>query len=114
MDGMTPSDHFTRLADQLGEVVDGSSAADLTLHLALERQGHVLAYTSNTACAWSLLPPGFEWLARTFAGDRVYAACRQRGTDDERTYPHHGQWGATEALAMCRAVIMAYAALEKG
>jgi hypothetical protein len=34
MDGMTPSDHFTRLADQLGEVVEGSSAADLTLHLA--------------------------------------------------------------------------------
>jgi hypothetical protein len=51
------------------------------------------------------LPASFEWLPGTYANGEVYAACRRCGMNEERPYPHHGQWGPTRALAMCGAVM---------
>ena len=39
--------------------------------------------------------------------DAVYGVVTRAG---DRTYPHHGQWGATPALAMCGALMRAHAA----
>jgi hypothetical protein len=111
---VTSFNHLIRIADRLGEVTAGSSAADLTIHLAIEREGHVLSYTSHEGAAWGLLPPSFEWIPSTYAGHRVYAACRRSGLDGEWPHPHYGQWGRTLPLAMCGAVIRAYATLAKG
>src|SRR3954470_5099539 len=103
-----------RIADQLGQVPAGSLLADLAIHDALGLIGVAMPYTRNEAAARSLLPPGFEWLPSTYSGGAVYAACRRSGQDGEWPHPHHGQWGAALPLAMCGAVVRAYAGLAKG
>jgi hypothetical protein len=50
----------------------------------------------------------------TYASRQVYAACRRSGLDGEWPYPHYGLWGRTLPLAICGAVMRAYAALVKG
>jgi hypothetical protein len=82
--------------------------------LAIEREGQVLSYTSHEGAAWCLLPPGFEWIPSTYAGRQVNGACRRSKLDGAWPYPHHGQWGRTLPLAVCGAVMRAYAALTKG
>jgi hypothetical protein len=42
--------------------------------------------------------------------DAVYGVVTRAG---DRDYPHHGQWGATPVLAMCGALMRAYAARAK-
>ena len=42
--------------------------------------------------------------------DAFYAVVTRAG---DRAYPHHGQWGATPVLAMCGALMRAYAARAK-
>ena len=44
----------------------------------------------------------------------VYVACRRTGMLDGFPHPHHGQWGRTLPLAMCWAVVRAYADLVEG
>jgi len=109
------SDHLIDLAEQLAEVTAGSSAADLSVHLALGLEGHVLAYTRLEAMAWGLLPRDCRWTPCIYASGRVFAACQRKETQvDGLRSPRHGQWGATEPLAMCGAVLRAWAKLAKG
>lgn len=111
---MTTFDRLIRLADRLCKDEAGSPEADRAIHDALGREGPVLAYTSDEQAARLLLPAKFEWMEHTYSGDRIYAACRRSGRDDDGLrYPHQGQWGHTLALAMCGAVMRARAALVK-
>ncbi|MBL6459208.1 hypothetical protein JMJ55_28195 [Belnapia sp. T6] len=91
----------------------GSAAADQTIHDVIGRAGPVLPYTTEKAAAVQLLPPGFEWMPPTYASGLVYASCRRAGRDGKWLYPHHGQWSATEPLAMCGALLRAWAMLAK-
>jgi hypothetical protein len=85
------------------------------VHAAIGRAGVVLPYTRNEASARGLLPDDFEWMDPTYSGGTVYAACRRSGTGaDGFPYLHYGQWGRTLPLAMCGAVVRAYAGLAKG
>jgi hypothetical protein len=111
---MTSFDRLIRIADRLAKVKAGSEVADRTIHGSLGRLGPVLPYTTDEAVARSLLPPGFEWMATIHAAGCVYASCRRAGFDGEWPHPHHGQWSATLPLAMCGAVLRAWAKLAKG
>ena len=106
-------DRLIRIAYRLGQVREGSTAADQAVHETLNLSGPVLAYTTAEDAAQSLLPAGFELLPATYAGGAVYAACRRSGTDGELPHPHHGQWGTTLPLAICGACLRAYAALDQ-
>ena len=45
----------------------------------------------------------------------IYAPCRRSGFGEGgQLYPHHGQWGRTQPLSMCGAVMRAWAMLAKG
>ncbi len=92
----------------------GTPEADRAIHKALGRLGPDPSYTAGNAAAEELLPPGFEWMPATYSGALVYAACRRAGLDGEWSYPHHGQWGPTLPLAMCGAVLRAWAKLARG
>ena len=111
---MDSFDRLIRIADRLTKVKAASDIADRTIHVALGRSGPALSYTTDEAAARSLLPPGFEWMATTYAAGWVYAPCRRSGLDGEWPYPHHGQWGQTLPLAMCGAAVRAWAKLAKG
>jgi hypothetical protein len=112
---MTSFERFFHLADRLGQVANGSPEADRIIHEALSREGPVLAYTSDKTAALLLLPTGFEWVRPTHAGGRIYAACaRVDAKANGHPHPHHGQWGASEPLAMCGAVMRARAWLARG
>ncbi|MBL6082083.1 hypothetical protein JMJ56_29330 [Belnapia sp. T18] len=113
-EALTRFDHLIRIADRLGQVPAGSPEADQAIHDVLGRAGTVLPYTTETGAAAQLIPPGFEWREGTYAGGQVYASCRRSGTGGKWRHPHHGQWGTTEPLAMCRAVLRAWAKLPKG
>jgi hypothetical protein len=102
-----------RIADRLAQLEAGSAEADRTIHDATGQVGPVLLYTRDGAAARGLLPEGFEWLASIYAGVTVYAACRRIGLRGGVPHPHHGQWGRTLPLAMCGAVVRAYAGLAK-
>ena len=111
---MRHKDRLFRIADRLGQVPSGSAEADRTIHEALGRAGPVLPYTSDEAAAEQLLPPGFEWRQPDYSGGAVYASCRRSGMDGPWPHPHHGQWSATQPLAMCGAALRAWAKLAKG
>jgi hypothetical protein len=107
---------FARLiaiADRLGHVEAGSPEADFTIHRALGRAGPVQPYTRDEAAARSLLPDGFEWgTVPVYSDGAVYAACWRRGMGtDGFPHPHYEQWGRSLPLAMCGAVVWAYAGL---
>jgi hypothetical protein len=88
----------------------GSPEAGRIIHKAHGRGGPVLAYTRNEAAARLLLPEGFAWRADTYSAGFVYASCRRMGLDGVLPHPHHGKRGQTLLLAMCGAVMQAYAA----
>lgn len=111
---MTRFARLIRIADRLGEVEAGSAAADLAIHAAIGLPGEPPPYTTDEAAARGLLPDGFEWMESTYLAGTVYMACRRMGLDGEWPYPHHGQWGRTNALARCGAAMRAHAALVKG
>jgi hypothetical protein len=108
---VTRYDRLIRIADRLARVEVGSAAADTAIHDVLGPTEPALTYTTDEAAARTLLPPGFEWLATTYAAGWVYAPCRRSGLNGEWPYPHHGQWGLTLPLAMCGAVLRAWAML---
>jgi hypothetical protein len=108
---MATFNHLIRIADRLGQVETGSPKADRAIHDALGREGPMLAYTRQEEAARLLLPTGFEWRDATYSSGLVYASCRRQGLDEGFPHPHHGQWGKTPALAMCGAVMRAWAAL---
>jgi hypothetical protein len=110
---LTPHARFLAIADRLRRLTAGSAEADSYIHRALGRAGPVLPYTSNEAAALALLPPDFEADWPTTGGGEVYAAVWRRGLLDGLPYPHHGQWGATRALALCGAAMRAHALLAK-
>jgi hypothetical protein len=110
----TTFNRLTRIADWLGEVEVGSPEADHIVHEALGRSGPLLAYTRDEGAARLLLQPSFEWRDSIYSNGLVYASCRRMGMDGEWPHPHHGQWGAAVALAMCGAVVRAQAVLVKG
>ena len=91
----------------------GSPAADQAIHDAFGLAGHVLPYTTSETAARTLLPPGFEILPHLI-GNPIYAGCRRAGLNGGLPYPHHGQWGATPALALCGAIMRAHAQLVQG
>jgi hypothetical protein len=111
---LTHFDRLIRIGSRLSHVPIGSVAADQAIHDALGRTGPVLPYTTDQGAARSLLPPGFEWMPAVYASRCVYGACRRAGLDGEWPYPHHGQWSAALPLAMCGAVLRAWAKLAKG
>lgn len=111
---LTRFDHLIRIASRLGKVLAGSAEADRAIHEALSRAGPILPYTTTKSAAAVLLPPGFEWREPVYAAGAVYASCKRSEMDGEYPYPHHGQWASTEALAMCAAVLRAWATLAKG
>jgi hypothetical protein len=99
---MNRFDRLIRIADRLAQVAAGSPAADQAIHDAFGLAGHILPYTTSETAARTLLPPGFEILPHLI-GNPIYASCRRTGLDGGLPYPHHGQWGATPALALCGA-----------
>lgn len=104
------TERLIRFADRLGHLPAGSTEADRTIHNALGLTGPVQLYTLDKTAAELLLPPGFEWKKSTYAGGQVYAACRRSGlAGGGWRHPHHGQWGQTLPLAMCGAVLRAWA-----
>ncbi|MBL6082054.1 hypothetical protein JMJ56_29175 [Belnapia sp. T18] len=113
---MTPTNAspLLRIADRLGQVATGSAEADQTIHEATGQGGLVLPYTTDKNAAAQLIPPGFEWRESTYANGQGYASCRRSGTGGKWRHPHHGQWSATEPLAMCGAALRAWAMLAKG
>jgi hypothetical protein len=112
--GVTPHDRFLAIAGRLRRLTAGSPVADAYIHRALGRDGPAPPYTRSEAAALALLPDGFEadW-PTTIAGE-VYAAVWRSGIGpDGLPHPHHGQWGATRALALCGAAMRAHACLAK-
>jgi hypothetical protein len=107
---MTRFDRLIRIADRLGKVLEGSPAADQAIHDALARAGAPPPYTHDEAAALALLPTGFEVLP-PLIGRSIYAAVRRTGLYHGFPYGHHGQWGATGALALAGAILRARAAL---
>jgi hypothetical protein len=103
-----------RIASRLGQVPVGSSEADRVIHEALDRLGPAPPYTTTKSAAAELLPPGFEWRQPDYSGGAVYASCRRSGMEGPWPHPHHGQWSASEPLAMCGAALRAWAKLAKG
>ena len=83
------------------------------LELALGDSPIIPVVLGDEAAALVLLPPGFEADWPTSIAGEVYAAVWRRGLLDGLPHPHHGQWGATCALALCGAVLRAWAKLEK-
>jgi hypothetical protein len=111
---LTRLDRLIRIADRLAKVEAGSVVADQTIQDALGRAGPVLSYTTDEAATRTLLPPGFEWMDITPTAGWIYAPCRRSGVGpDGMLHPHHGQWGRTLPLAMCGAVLRAWAMLAK-
>ncbi len=104
---MTPFARLIRITDRLGELPEGSAAADLAMHRALGLPGEPRAYTSDEAALRTLLPEGFEMYVSISVADAVYGVVTRAGDPD---YPHHGQWGATPVPAMCGALMRAHAA----
>jgi hypothetical protein len=102
------------MASRLGKVPAGSTETDKAIHEALGRTGPTLVYTTVKSAAEEPLPPGFEWRDAVYAAGQAYASCKRIGMDGAYPYPHHGQWSATEPLAMCGAVLRARAMLAKG
>jgi hypothetical protein len=95
----TRHNRLLRIADRLAKVAAGSASADRAIHEAIRQAGPVLPYTTDEAAARTLLPPGFEWMATTYAAGWVYAPCRRSGLQPDRVpYPHHAQWGRTLPL----------------
>lgn len=114
-EALTRFDHLIRIADRLAKVKVGSDVADQTVHAALGRAGLVQAYTTSEAVARILLPPGFEWMPATYSAGWVYAPCHRSGLDTGGlSYPHHEQWCRTVPMAICGAVLRAWAMLAKG
>ena len=100
------ADRLLRIADRLGDVDAGGSAADSTIHQALDLAGSVQGYTTDDDAARGLLPAGFEWCQPVYSAGAFYVACRRAGLDgDGLNHPHAGQWGRTLALAMCGAAM---------
>ena len=106
----TPFGRLIRIADRLRELPAGSAAADAAIHRALGLPGEPRPYTSDEAALRTLLPNGFEAYVSIGVVDAVYGVVTRAG---DRDYPHHGQWGATPVLAMCGALMRAYAARAK-
>jgi hypothetical protein len=76
----------------LAKVEAGNVEADRTIRGVLGRAGPVLPYSSDEAAARTLLPPGFEWLATTYAAGWVYAPCLRSGlSKDRQLHPRHWQ-----------------------
>jgi hypothetical protein len=112
--GAINSDRLIRTASRFGKVPAGSAEAERAIHEVLKRTGPVLPYTTAKSAAAELLPPGFEWREAVYSAGQAYASCKRSGMDGEYPYPHHGQWAATEPLAMCGAVLGAWVMLAKG
>jgi len=106
----TPFERLIRIADRLRELPAGTAAADAAIHRALDLPEEPRAYTSDEAALRTLLPDGFEAYISTGIGGAVYGVVTRAS---DRNYPHHGQWGATPVLAMCGALMRAYAARAK-
>lgn len=112
---MTDPARLFRIADRLADVATGSIEADRTIHAAFGRIGTPAPYTTEAMVADRLLPDGFEWLPLMYSAGAVYAACRRVGLDaDGHRWPHIGQWGQTQPLAMCGAAVRTHAKLMKG
>lgn len=102
-------DHLVRMANRLSQLKAGSPDTDRAIHDVLGREGPVLAYSHNEGASRLLLPAGFEWCDPVYSSRAVYAFCRRTGFVDGSQHPHHGQWSQTPALAMCGAVLRAWA-----
>ena len=110
---MTRYDRLLSTADRLRRLPAGSVTADAFIHEVLGLAGPVLPYTHDEAAARLLLPPGFEADWPTSIAGEVYGAVSRKGLLDGLPHPHHGQWGATRALALCGAATRAHAHLAK-
>ena len=108
-----PLDRLLRIADRLSQLTAGSPEADRAIHDVLGREGPMLAYSRNEGASRLLLPAGFEWCDPVYSSRAVNASCRRTGLVDGFQHPQHGQWSQTPALAMCGAVLRAWAAEAK-
>jgi hypothetical protein len=110
---LTPHARFLAIADRLRRLAAGSAEADSYIHRTLGRAGPPLPYTRDEAAALALLPDGFEADWPTSIAGEVYAAVWRKGLLDGLPYSHHGQCGATRALALCGAAMRAHAKLAR-
>ena len=110
---MTPHARFLAIADRLRRLTAGSAMADQFIHETLGQDGAAPPYTSDEAAALALVPVGFEADWPTSIVGEVYAAVWRKGLLDGLPHPHHGQWGATRALALCGAAMRAHAKLSR-
>ena len=110
---MTPHAHLLAIADRLRHLEAGSAEADGTIHAALGRAGPALPYTRDETAALALLPDGHEADWPPTGPGSAYCAVWHKGQLDQ-LYVHHGQWGATRALALCGAAMRAHALLARG
>ncbi len=107
---LTPFARLFCFADRLRELAAGTAAADPAIHRALGLPGEPRPHTRDEATLRTLLPDGFEMYVSISVADAVYGVVTRAGNRD---YPHHGQWDPTPALALCGALMRAYAARAK-